>query len=201
MEAKLKFIYAVMGAGKTAQMINAYEIYKRKGLNPIIIKPATDDREGSFNGWGKTASRLMRDKPVDVYHFKKIDKELPTLAYGAIFVDEAQFLTRDDVVYLASIVDKENINVLTYGLKTDINGNLFEGSSALLALADETTEMESLCEIPGCDNQAQLHLRFVDGKADTNTDAVAIEKGNVTYKSVCRKCWSKFKNNKNWWNL
>lgn len=192
MEAKLKYVYAVMGAGKTAQMINAYEIYKRKGLNPVIIKPAMDDREGQFNGWGVTASRLMKDKPVDVYYFKNLKEELPNLSYGAIFVDEAQFLTRTDVIYLASIVDEQNINVLTYGLKTDINGNLFEGSASLLALADETTELESLCEIPGCDNRAQLHMRFIDGKPDTNKDAVAIEKGNVTYKSICRKCWGKY---------
>jgi thymidine kinase len=189
--SKLKFIYAVMGAGKTAQMINAYEIYKRKGLNPVIIKPATDDREGAFNGWGKTASRLMKDKPVDVYHFKELEKELPTLSYGAIFVDEAQFLTRENVIHLAGIVDEQNINVLTYGLKTDINGNLFEGSASLLALADEVSEMEALCQMPDCNNIAQLHLRFVDGKPDTNRDAVAIEKGNVTYKSICRKCWNK----------
>ena len=181
-----------MGAGKTAQMINAYEIYKRKGLNPVIIKPAMDDREGEFNGWGVTASRLMKDKPVDVYYFKNLKEELPNLSYGAIFVDEAQFLTRTDVIHLASIVDEQNINVLAYGLKTDINGNLFEGSASLLALADETTELESLCEIPCCDNRAQLHMRFIDGKPDTNKDAVAIEKGNVTYKSICRKCWSKY---------
>lgn len=190
--SKLKFIYAVMGAGKTAQMINAYEIYKRKGLNPIIIKPSVDDREGKQSGWGLTASRLMKDKPVDVYYFNNLEKELQSLSYGALFVDEAQFLTRTDVLLLAEIVDTKNINVLTYGLKTDVNGNLFEGSAALLALADEVTEMESLCEMPDCQNQAQLHLRFVDGKPDTNKDAVAIEKDNVTYKSVCRKCWSKY---------
>lgn len=190
-KAKLKFTYAVMGAGKTAQMINAYEIYRRKGLKPIVIKPNKDDREGKFNGWGTTASRLMPNRAVDVYHFSDLEKELPNLDFGSILVDEAQFLTREEVILLSRIVDTENINVLTYGLKTDVNGNLFEGSSALLALADEVVEMESLCEIPNCNNKAQLHLRFIDGEPDMSKEAVMIEKGNVTYKSVCRACWNK----------
>lgn len=187
---KLKFTYAVMGAGKTAQMINAYEIYKRKGLKPIVIKPNKDDREGKFNGWGTTASRLMPNRAVDVYHFSDLEKELPDLDFGSILVDEAQFLTREEVLFLSELVDEKNITVLTYGLKTDVNGNLFEGSSTLLALADEVVEMESLCEIPDCNNKAQLHLRFVDGQPDTSKEAVVIEKDNVTYKSVCRKCWN-----------
>lgn len=185
----LKYFWGCMFSGKTAQLINTYEMYKHKGLSPVIIKPAIDDREGDIRGWGTTASRLMPDKKVPAYYFTNLREELWKLDYGSIIVDEAQFLSRDDVFFLAEIADKQKINVLTYGLKTDVNGNLFEGSSALLALADETKEMESLCQAPHCTNKAQMHARFVNGKRDKSGKSVAIEKGEVTYMSVCRKHW------------
>lgn len=185
----LKFYYGCMFAGKTAHLINAFEIYQHRKFNPIIIKPAIDDREGATLGWGTTSSRLMPNKQVPAYYFKDLKKELAALDFGAIIVDEAQFLSREDVHYLAEIVDTKNINVLAYGLKTDVNGNLFTGSAALLAMADEVREMESLCQAPNCTNKAQMHARFIDGKRDRSGKSVAIEKGSVTYKSLCRKHW------------
>lgn len=182
----LKFTYACMFAGKTTQLINVYETYKRKGLDPIVIKPAVDDREGKFNGWGTTSSRLI-DKEIPAYYYKDI-LELKNLKYKTLLIDEAQFMTREDVLYVAELADK-GINVLAYGLKTDINGDLFEGSRALMALADELFEMENLCQIKDCTNKAVAHARYVDGKRIWSGDTVAIEKGNVTYKALCRKHW------------
>lgn len=187
--ATLKFYYGTMYAGKTTYLTNAYNIYTRKGLQPIVIKPAVDTREGEQKGWGFTESR--NGNRVPAYYFTNLKEELPKLDYGSVLVDEAQFMTREDVLWLTKVVDKQNINVLAYGLKTDINGNLFEGSSALLSLADESLEIASLCQMPDCTNKAQLHMRFIDGKPDIGGAATAIEKGNVTYKSVCRKCWNK----------
>ncbi len=184
----IKYTHATMFAGKTTQLINAYEIYKRKGLSPVVIKPAVDDREGAFNGWGITKSRLV-NKEIPAYYYKDLKSELKNLDYGTILVDEAQFMSKEDVHYLAEVADNENTNILAYGLKTDVNGNLFEGAAAWLALADEVTEMPSLCQIKGCHNKAVAHAGFVDGVRDVSGKAVEIEKGNVLYRAVCRKHW------------
>ena len=97
-------------------------------------------------------------------------------------------MTRDDVLYIAEIADK-GIDVLAYGLKTDSNGKLFEGSAALIALSDKLFEMENLCQIKGCSNKAVAHARYVNDVRVWNGKSVAVEKDNVTYKAVCRKHW------------
>lgn len=188
--AKLKFFYGVMGCGKTTELIKTYDIYKRKNIKPLIIKSQIDDREGKQTGWGTTSSRITKDK-APAYYFKNLQDELPKLNYGVILVDEAQFLTNDDVLLLSEIVDKKNITVIAYGLKTDINGHLFSGAASLLALSDETKELETLCNTPTCQEKATMHLRYINGQIDLSGNQVTIEKGNVTYTSVCRKCWKK----------
>ena len=191
--ASLIFYYGVMGSGKTTELIKTYEIYKRKGLDPVVIKPSIDNREGTFFGWGITTSRLLKYKSIPAYYFKNLKEELKTLNYKTILVDEAQFMTREDVIYLSKLVEQENTNVLAYGLKTDINGHLFSGSEALLTFADKFQELEALCEEPNCYEKAILHNRYINGKLDANSQQVAIEKGNITYKAVCRKHWLKGK--------
>ena len=186
--AKLKFYYGVMGSGKTTELIKTYEIYKRKDLSPVVIKPIIDDREGSQSGWGTTSSRLIKQS-IPAYYFKTVQDEIWKLDYGVILVDEAQFMSREDIIYLTSIVEKQKIDVIAYGLKTDVNGNLFKGAADLLVFADETKELESLCDIPNCQNKAAFHLRYVNGELDKSKESVAIEKDNITYKSVCRQHW------------
>ena len=90
---------------------------------------------------------------------------------------------------LCRIADSRNIDVLCYGLKTDVNGKLFEGAQHLFALADEFIEIDTLCEIDGCNCKAVSHVRFINGELDYSGKSVEIEQGNVTYKSVCRKHW------------
>ena len=182
----LKFTYACMFSGKTTQLINVYETYKIKGLEPVVIKPCIDDREGSFNGWGTTRSRLI-NKEIPAYYYKDI-KEIDNLQFKTLFIDEAQFMTRQDVLHVAELADR-GVPVLAYGLKTDVNGELFDGTKALLALSDEILEMENLCQIKGCTNKAIAHARYIDGVRVRTGDSVAIEKGNVTYKALCRKHW------------
>lgn len=192
--AKLKFYYSTMFAGKTTDCIKTYDIYKRKGLNPIVIKPSIDDREGDFFGWGTTQSRITKEK-IPAFYFTDLEFELVDtnilLQHNVILVDEAQFLTKSNVLWLSKQVDELNKDVICYGLKTDVNGNLFPGAAALLALADESKEIDNICQMNNCTNKAQLHLRFIDGKVDKSGKSVAIEKGNITYKAVCRKCWNK----------
>lgn len=192
--AKLKFYYSTMFAGKTTDCIKTYDIYKRKGLNPVVIKPAIDDREGKFNGWGITTSRITRESIPAFYFTNLKDDLLYNISMDktkAILVDEAQFLAKEDILVLSKLTDQNNIDVICYGLKTDVNGNLFPGAAALLALVDESKEIDNICQMDNCTNKAQLHLRFIDGKVDKSGKSVAIEKGNITYKAVCRKCWNK----------
>ena len=110
------------------------------------------------------------------------------LDFKTLFVDEAQFLTKEDVLTLCKVAEEKE--VICYGLKTDVNGDLFSGAAALLALADETSEIEVPCEIDGCSKKAIAHIRYVDGVRETGVmKPVAIETGNITYKSVCRHHW------------
>ena len=185
---KLTFTYACMGAGKTTQMLTMFDQYKRRKKKPVIIKPCMDVREGVFTGWGITKSRITKNEEP-TYYYKDLKTELETLDFGVLFVDEAQFLSREDVLTLCEVCDKRDADVFCFGLKTDVTGNLFEGSRHLLALADTINEISSPCEIEGCDEKATCHIRYVDGVRERHGKSVAIETGNVTYKSVCRKHW------------
>lgn len=185
---KLTFTYACMGAGKTTQMLTMFDQYKRRKKKPVIIKPCMDVREGVFTGWGITKSRITKNEEP-TYYFQDLSKELDPTSFGVLFVDEAQFLSREDVLFLCDVCDKYGQDVFCFGLKTDVNGNLFEGSKHLLAMADEINEIQTPCEIEGCDHKAVCHIRYIDGVRETDGKSVAIETGNVTYKSVCRKHW------------
>lgn len=185
---KLIYTYSVMGGGKTTQMLTMFDQFKRRKKKPVIIKPCIDVREGTFAGWGITKSRITKfEEPT--YYYRDLKEELKKLDFGVLLVDEAQFLSREDVLVLSEICDRDDIDVWCWGLKTDVRGELFEGSKHLLALADEIKEIPVMCEIDGCDCQANCHIRYIDGVRDTGGRSVAIETGNVTYKSVCRKHW------------
>ena len=111
------------------------------------------------------------------------------LNFKCLFVDEVQFLTREDILFLCDVADSRNIDVFCFGLRTDVLGELFEGSKHLFALADEFEHIETLCEMEGCDGKAVGHIRYINGVREESGQSVAIETGDVTYKSVCRKCW------------
>ena len=192
--AKITFNYGCMGSGKTSKMLTQFDIYKRRKKKPVIIKPCMDTRETTGNdinfvGWGVTKSRITRNEEP-AYYFDSLEKTLDELDFGVLFVDEAQFLTRDDVITLCKVADEKNKDVFCYGLKTDVNGELFEGTKHLFALADEFIEIESLCEIDGCNNKSICHVRYINGEIDKSGKSVAIEQGDITYKAVCRKHWN-----------
>lgn len=190
--AKLKFYYGTMGAGKTTEALKTFEIYRRKGRNPLIIKPTTDDREGKYSGWGLIKSRLIPEQRP-CFYVDNVMNQLYNSApqpYGVLIVDEVQFFQPNDIIALSSIVDYRDIDVICYGLKTDCRGKLFDGAAQLLAIADETKELDNLCDICGKEN-ANMHLRYVNGEIDYEPESIKVEKGNVKYKSVCRKCFTK----------
>ena len=188
--AKLYFYYSVMGAGKTTFLLQTEYTYQQQGFKPLIIKPQLDDREGSHNGFGTIQSRILTGKNPALYLDRITHESLSNIDYNVILVDEVQFFKPQDIEFLSEIVDTQNIPVICYGLKTDINGNLFEGTAKLLAIADSIKEIKQICK---CGSKAIMHIRYIDGKLDTNPNSIIIEKGNITYDSVCRKCWKKLK--------
>lgn len=192
--AQLKFYYGTMGSGKTTELLKKYELHKKDGRNPIIIKPIIDDREGSQQGWGKIKSRLI-DNGDDAYYFKDISKEVFPLEFDSLFVDEAQFLTERDVKMLEMVVMYTNRDVICYGLERDVNNNIFEGAYHLMKESDTKEELKNKCQYGNCGCYATNHVRYVDGKLDIGTEPIVIEKGKVTYKSVCYRHWQQLRQN------
>lgn len=190
---KVIFNYGCMGSGKTSKMLTQFDLYKRRRKKPIIIKPCIDTRETSdgdvFIGWGVTKSRITKNEEP-AYYFDNLNHTLNSLEFGVLFVDEVQFLSREDIMTLCHYADVRDVDIFCYGLKTDVNGKLFEGAKHLFAIADEFVEIDSLCEVDGCNCKANCHVRFINGEPDYSGKSVAIEQGNITYKSVCRKHWN-----------
>lgn len=184
----LSFYFGCMGAGKTTSLIVKYNNLLQKKQCPLIIKPAKDTREGIFRGEGQISSRIIKDT-VPCFYFSDLKRELPKLSYGILLLDEAQFLTKEEVNFLINYNTIYKKDIIVYGLKTDINGDVFEGASVFLALADNIYEIETLCQAPGCMNKAVVHARYIDGVRDLSTNSFAIENEKVTYKSLCFEHW------------
>ncbi len=183
--AKLYFYYAAMNAGKSTTLLQADYNYRERGMETMLWTAAFDDRAGV----GTIASRIglrtgarLYDALTDIRH--EVEEELKTRKLHCILVDEAQFLTRAHVVQLCSICDELGIPVLAYGLRTDFQANLFEGSANLLALADNLVELKGICH---CGRKATMNLRVdADGNAVAEGASVEIG-GNDRYVSLCRR--------------
>ena len=183
--AKLYFYYASMNAGKSTNLLQADFNYRERGMATMLFTAAIDGRAGH----GVIASRLGIEAPATPFD-PATDIAASVMARHAqtplacILVDEAQFLTAAQVDQLAHLADAHGIPVLAYGLRTDFQGSLFEGSARLLALADTLTEIKSVCM---CGRKATMNLRV-----DTTGTAVAEGAqteigGNDRYVAVCRR--------------
>ncbi len=185
--AKLYFNYSTMNAGKSTVLLQASHNYRERGMDTYLLTAALDDRAGK----AKVASRIGIESDADTFHhgedlFRKIDQRLNQGAIACIFIDEAQFLDKEQVWQLARIVDDRNIPVMCFGLRVDFRGELFPGSAALLALADEMREVRTICH---CGKKATMVVRQDEqGNALRDGDQVQIG-GNETYVSLCRKHW------------
>jgi thymidine kinase len=185
--AKLYFNYSTMNAGKSAVLLQASHNYRENNMDTYLLTARVDDRAGK----GKIASRIGISAEADVFGadedlFEKIKYRLCKGSVASIFVDEAQFLSRDQVWQLARVVDDLGVPVLCFGLRVDFQGNLFPGSATLLALADEMREVRTICH---CGKKATMVIRQDDqGRAITTGDQVQIG-GNETYVSLCRRHW------------
>lgn len=183
--AKLYFNYSSMNAGKSTMLLQANHNYMERGMNPIIYTSNLDSRFGK----GEIVSRIglksksnTFDIKTDIYNDILTFKENNLI--DCVLIDEAQFLTKNQVDQLGKIVDELDIPVLAFGIRTDFQGNLFEGSKYLLAWADNLKEIKTVCH---CGRKATMVLR-VDDEGSIVSDGSQIEiGGEERYVSVCRK--------------
>lgn len=183
--AKLYFNYAAMNAGKSTALLQAAFNYRERGLKTVIFTAAIDRRAGA----GVVASRIglkaearMFDEGTDL--FVEIERAIGADGVSCVFVDEAQFLSRDQAMQLARAVDHLNIPILCFGLRTDFRGELFPGSERLLAVADEIRELKTICH---CGRKATMNLRVDAGGAAVGSGARIEIGGNERYVPLCRK--------------
>lgn len=183
--AKLYFYYSAMNAGKSTTLLQSSYNYQERGMNTLVYTAAIDGRYGV----GKVASRIgiMQDAHIfqpETDLFKEINVHLESQTLHCILIDEAQFLTKAQVYQLTEVVDKLHIPVLCYGLRTDFQSELFEGSHYLLAWADQLEELKTICY---CGRKANFVLRLnADGEAIADGEQIQIG-GNDSYLSVCRR--------------
>ncbi|MDJ0823740.1 MAG: thymidine kinase [Paracoccaceae bacterium] len=185
--AKLHFQYSTMNAGKSTLLLQAAHNYNERGMQTYLLTAAFDNRAGK----GRIGSRIGLGREADTFEpdedlFAKIAARLDEGPVACVFVDEAQFLSRDQVWQLARAVDDLGVPVMAYGLRVDFRGELFPGSAALLALADEMREVRTICH---CGKKATMVIRQgPDGEVLKDGAQVQVG-GNETYVSLCRKHW------------
>ncbi len=185
--AKLYFSYSAMNAGKSTLLLQASYNYRERGMHTLLFIAALDDRAGQ----GMIGSRIGLEADAipfsaDDNLYERIEEEQKLHDIACVFVDEAQFMTEDQVWQLARTADRLNIPVMAYGLRTDFQGKLFPGSQALLAIADSLREIRTICE---CGHKATMVVRLgPDGKPLTDGAQICVG-GNETYVSLCRRHW------------
>ncbi|MDA9673148.1 thymidine kinase [Paracoccaceae bacterium] len=185
--AKLYFQYSTMNAGKSTLLLQASHNYHERGMKTYLITAGFDKRVGD----GKIGSRIGIASDADTFDhkenmFQKIESRLRKGPCSCVFIDEAQFLSEEQVWELARVVDDLKVPVMCYGLRVDFQGKLFPGSAALLALADEMREIRTICH---CGKKATMVIRQ-DENGDAIKDGAQIQiGGNETYISLCRRHW------------
>lgn len=187
--AKLYFNYSSMNAGKTTVLLQSAHNYRERGMTPLLFTPRLDDRYKV----GRIKSRIGLESEAVVFEpdtdlFERTRAELDDHNVHCVLVDEAQFLTRDQVYQLTEIVDRLNIPVLCFGLRTDFRGELFEGSQHLLAWADELNELKTICHTG---KKANFVVRVDEAGYALREGAQVEIGGNERYVSVSRQ---EFKN-------
>ena len=185
--AKLYFSYSTMNAGKSTVLLQASHNYGERGMKTMLFTAELDNRSKVGNissriGLSEKASTFNNDDNL----FSSVQERLNIDKISCVFVDEAQFLTEKQVWELSDVVEILNIPVMCFGLRTDFQGKLFEGSSSLLAIADELKEIKTICH---CGKKANMVVRL-DSNGKVLKEGAQIEiGGNEKYISLCRKHW------------
>ena len=182
--SKLYFRYGAMNSGKTTALLQVAHNYEEKGMHPIIIKPLIDTK-----GNNKVISRIGIEREVNylIAPDCNIEVNLNLVGVDAIIVDEAQFLTREQVEQLYRITKYYNVPILCYGLRCDFQMQGFPGSTRLLEIADSLEELKTICS---CGRKATQNLRLINGKPVFEGEQVEIDNQNdIKYDSVCGRCY------------
>jgi len=183
--AKLYFYYSSMNAGKSTTLLQSDFNYRERGMDTMLWTAAVDTRYGS----GRIASRIGLEAQAHLFEpgvdlHAAIARQHDATPLSCVLVDEAQFLTRDQVWQLAAVADALGIPVLCYGLRTDFRGDLFEGSAHLLGLADTLTEIKTVCD---CGRKATMNLRVDESGKAVGEGAQTEIGGNERYVALCRR--------------
>lgn len=183
--AQLYFKYGAMGSSKTANALMTRFNYEERGQKTLLVKPRLDTRDGDH----MVVSRIGLTYPC-IYFDEMQQLSVMELQQNAcVIVDEAQFLTREEVMYLVGLVDDLGIPVICYGLRADFKGDLFPGSEALLVMADKIEEVKTIC---WCGKKAVCNARVVDGKVAREGEQIVLG-GSESYVSLCRRHWAQGK--------
>jgi len=183
--AKLYFYYSSMNAGKSTSLLQSAYNYKELGMNPFLLTAEIDDR---YNV-GKVTSRIGLEAGAHLFNqdnnlFELVSKRNENEKIDCVLIDVSHFLSKEQVKQLGKVVDKLDIPVLCYGIRTDFRGELFPGSQYLLAWADNLNELKTVCH---CGRKATMVVRLdTDGKVVSDGDQVVIG-GNDQYQSMCRR--------------
>ena len=180
--AQLYFKYGAMGSSKTANALMARFNYEERGQEALMVKPQIDVRDGEH----MVRSRIGLTYPCVYFHEMRAMGDEALQKYACIIVDEAQFLTREEVLYLVHLVDECGIPVMCYGLRADFKGELFPGSYELLVMADKIEEVKTIC---WCGKKATFNARFdAHGKVLKEGEQVVLG-ANDKYIGLCRRHW------------
>ncbi|MBP3879072.1 MAG: thymidine kinase [Lachnospiraceae bacterium] len=193
--AKLYFRYGAMGSSKTANALMVHYNYEEKGQNALLLKPRVDSRDGAvtirsrigLSREGMYAEDFLENVKTKWLPLLGPKNEKPSggewTQYQCIIVDEAQFLSGEQIDLLSDVVDYFDIPVICYGLRTDFTGSLFEGAKRLFEVADRIEEIPTVC---WCGRRAHFNARFSDGKILRTGEQIFLG-ANESYVSLCRK--------------
>lgn len=181
--AQLFFKYGAMNSGKSIEILKVAHNYEEQGKSVVLMTSVIDDRDEV----GYISSRIGLKRQAEVIQedtnlfdeINKLDRDI-----ACVLIDEAQFLSKAQILQLTKIVDDLNIPVMAFGLKNDFQNELFEGTKYLLLLADKLEEMKTICWF--CTKKAMMNMRVIDGKAVFDGDQIAVG-GNDMYYPVCRR--------------
>lgn len=181
--ARLWFRFAAMNAGKTSNLLQVAHNYEENGERVLLLTSALDDRSGK----GVISSRIGLRREADTYDTKTDFSELLRAEdVACVLIDEAQFLTVDQVHQLHRWVHTRNIPVMCFGLRSDFRGNAFPGAAALLTLADNLEEIRTACR---CGKKATMNIRVDERGQRVNEGAQVLIGGNSSYRQVCARCF------------
>ena len=182
--AKLYFKYGAMGSSKTATALITKYNYEERGMKVWLIKPSADRRDGTFTLKSRIGLTAEAESIAPEVDLRELYRERPRA--DVIIVDECQFMTADQIDQLRWLVDREDLPVLCFGLRTDFRTQLFPGSRRLFELADSITEIKTICD---CGRKATTNARISpDGYVLTEGDQVYLG-GNDSYIAMCHKCY------------